>query len=147
MPPKAKVKTFVVYWLEKDIDGVSVKSWCIADPSDHGRGKCLVCPPPRDSPQGKTFSIGEGFSALKSHAKGKVHEAHYEKKQTDPNHNVKDGLKQMYVETAFKNQEDISQKQKKLQEQVLESQIKFCYVCHSHGLPSSFISCFGKLAP
>ena len=147
MPPKAKVKAFVVSWLEKEIDGVRVKSWCLGDPSDPGRGKCLICPPPKDSPQGKTFSIGEGFSALRTHAKGKIHLSHYDMKQSDPNHNVQDGLKQMYIETAMKNQEDITKKQKKLEEQVLEAQIRFCYMGHSHGLSSSFFSCFADLVP
>ena len=66
-------------------------------------------------------------------------------KQTEPNQNVQDRLKQMFIKTAMKSQEDITKKQQKLEEQFLEAQIRFCYMGHSHGLSSSFFSCFANI--
>ena len=54
------------------MDDTPVRKWCVSDPSNPGRAKCLVCPHPKDKPA-VTFSIGEGFSALRAHSKGKIH--------------------------------------------------------------------------
>ena len=139
-----KVKGFKLDWLTQEVDGIPVKSWCVSDPSDPGRAKCLVCPPPKNKPA-LTFSIGEGFSALRTHGRGKIHSKSYENCQNDQNHNEGPVLSQMYIETALKNQEEITKQQRKLEEQVLASHIQFSYSLHSHGLPSSFFTCFSRI--
>ena len=141
-----KVKGFKLEWLTQEVDGILIRSWCVSDPSDPGRAKCLVCPPPRNKPA-LTFSIGEGFSALRTHGRGKIHTKCYENSQNDQNHNEGPALSQMYIETAMRNQEEINKHQRKLEEQVLSSHIQFSYSLHSHGLPSSFFTCFSEIVP
>ena len=65
-----KVKRFKSEWLGNYLDGVQVKTWLVADPADPKQAKCTVCPAPADSPfRGRTFSITERFSAIRTHCK------------------------------------------------------------------------------
>jgi hypothetical protein len=70
-----KVKQFKPEWLLKILDDVKVGNWLIADPSDQKKGKCIICPAPSGSPfSGRSFSIAEGFSAIRSHSESKIHQ-------------------------------------------------------------------------
>ena len=79
-----KVKRFKPEWLQETLDDIKVSTWLNADPSDPRKGKCTVCPAPTDSPfYGSSFSIAEGFSAIRSHSKSKIHQKAIE----EPNNN------------------------------------------------------------
>ena len=56
------VKRFKHEWLNEVIDGVTVKTWLVADPTDSSRGKCLVWPARIGSlnTSGRSFRIAEG---------------------------------------------------------------------------------------
>ena len=111
------MKVFRTEWLDQEIDGTAVKRWCVySDPTDPGRAKCLVCPPPRDNPA-LTFSIGEGFTAIQTHKS-------LEQKDTNQN---EPKLSQMYIENAMRNQEEQNKNKRKVEEQVLASHIQFAY--------------------
>ena len=137
-----KVKRFKSEWLGNHLDGVQVKTWLVADPADPKQAKCTICPAPADSPfPGRTFSIAEGFSAIRSHSKTKIHQTASE----DPNQN--NIIEQMTADQGFRNQEEISKQDRKEQENILLGQISFSNMLHHQGLPSSLFACFAKLAP
>ena len=76
-----KVKRFLPIWMERNIDGISVKEWCGGGSRDHPqRARCIVCPPTVAEPLGVTFSIAEGFTGLKAHARGAKHKEQLMKK-------------------------------------------------------------------
>ena len=140
-----KVKRFKSAWLNETIDGVRVSSWLIADPRDPQKGKCTVCPPPSDSPfTGRSFSIAEGISAIKKHFKNKIHQ----KATEEPNNNMHDNTaEQMRIQQALRNQEDITRKERKEADAILQGQIAFANMMHFHGVPSHIFTCFAKMAP
>ena len=129
-------------WLEKEVDNIVVKTWCTSDPSDEEKAKCLTCPASKLEPFGKTFSVKEGFTAVKKHAKRSVHISNYKNIGEAP----EDRFEQIDIETALKNQEDQSKRQTTENRQLLEGQILFSNFIHAHGLPSSSFTCFGDLA-
>ena len=93
---------------------MKVSTWLIADPSDPKKGKCTVCPAPLYSPfSGRSFSIAEGCSAIRSHSKSKIHQNAVVE---EPNNNEEEPIEQMRIERALKNQEEISRKDRKEQE-------------------------------
>ena len=155
MPPKGpwrlgggkghKVTKFVPAWLEKEIDGVPVKTWLTADPQNPQKGKCLICPAPANSPFGRTFSISEGWMAITTHNKGLKHQERLAENHQEINHN--EGPGQIYIEQAFQNQEELTKKHREEQEQVLEGQILFANFMHFHGVPSKMFTCFAEMAP
>ena len=67
-----RVKSFKLGWLSQTIGDVRNDKWLTPCKNDSTRGVCLVC---KDSSGkiGKSFSILEGFSAIRNHAKGKGH--------------------------------------------------------------------------
>ena len=139
-----KVKRFKPEWLQETLDEIKVSTWLIADPSDQQKGKCTVCPAPTDSPfYGRSFSIAEGFSAIRSHSKSKIHHKAIE----EPNNNQEDAAEQMRIEQALKNQEELSRKERKEQEAIIHGQIAFANMLHFHGAPSQLFTCFAKSAP
>jgi hypothetical protein len=139
-----KVKRFKPEWLQKTFDDVKVSTWLIADPSDPKKGKCTVCPAPSDSPfSGRSFSIAEGISAIRSHSKSKTHQKAVE----EPNNNEEDPMEQMRIEQALRNQEELSRKDRKEQKAILHGQVAFANMLHYHGVPSPIFTCFAKLAP
>ena len=106
-----KVKRFKSEWLGNYLDGVQVKTWLVADPADPKQAKCTVFPAPADSPfRGRTFSITEGFSAIRTHSKTKIHQAASEDQNK---YNI---IEQMTVDQGFRNQGEISLKDRKEQE-------------------------------
>ena len=140
-----KVKKFKSAWLNEIIDDVKVGSWLIADPSDPQKGKCTVCPPPSDSPfTGRSFSIGEGVSAIRKHWKNKIHQKSIEKVNNNMHH---DDIEQMRIQQALKNQEEITRKERKEQDAILQGQIAFANMLHFHGVPSHIFTCFAKMVP
>ena len=106
--------------------------------------KCLSCPAGLQ-PFGLTFSVGEGFSALTKHAKSVKH-AKY-KDRRDGGEGIEEGFEQIDVETAFLNQAELGKRQKRENEQLTEGQILFSIFVHTHGLPSSCFTCFGRIFP
>ena len=140
-----KVKQFKLEWLQKTLDDIKVSSWLIADPSDPKKGKCTICPAPPGSPfSGRSFSIAEGFSAIRTHSVSKIHQKALEEPL---NNNEDDGVEQMRIEQALKNQEELGRKDKKEKEATLHGQIAFANMLHYHGVPSHVFTCFAKLAP
>lgn len=136
-----KVKSFKHEWLEKYLDGVKVKTWLTAAPDNPKKAKCMVCPSSADSPfSGRCFSIAEGFSAIKTHSETAVHK----KASENPKQNAP--LNQMRIETGIRNQEELTSKDRKEQENILHGQIVFSNMLHHHGAPSSLLACFAKQA-
>ena len=136
-----KVKKFKSEWLQETFDNVKVSSWLVADPSDNKKGKCIVCPPPPDSPfSGRSFSIAEGVSAIKKHSKNKTHLKAIEKYNN--NEEEQDVSEQMRITQALKNQEEISKKDRKEQDAILQGQITFANICcisMAYPVPSSHV--------
>ena len=124
-----KVKVFKNEWLNNEVDDTPVREWCVADPSNPGTGraKCLVCPRPKDKPA-VTFSIGEGFTALRaqSNSKDKIHTKRIQEQDQNNEPNL---FSQMYIQTAMRNQDEVNKKQRKLRNS-----------CWSH--TSSFLTLF-----
>ena len=151
-PPKKKpkksykVKVFKPEWLEDYLDGVQVKSWLTADPTSPNRARCMVCPAPANSLSGFcSFSIGEGFSAIKTHGKSQKHQKAEENK--DQNRNEIPPAKQMRIEQSLKNQEEMNKAHRKQEDQILKGQILLSNMLHSHGIPSKIFTCFAEQAP
>ena len=140
-----KVKRFKPEWLQETFDDIKVSTWLIADPSDPRKGKCTVCPAPTDSPfYGRSFSIAEGFSAIRSHSKSKIHQKAIE----EPNNNQEAKQnEQMRIEQALKNQEELTRKDRNEQDAIIHGQIAFANMLHFHGAASQLFTCFAKLAP
>ena len=132
---------FQSLWLDQDVDNIPVISWCAADPSNKDKAKCLTCPA-KHEPFGKTFSVKEGFTAVKKHARTAIHMSNY--KAVDEA--AEEGFEQINLEAAFKNQEELNKRQVTENRQLLEGQILFSNFVHAHGLPSSCFTCFGDLA-
>ena len=63
-----RVKRFIQAWLDRSVDGILVKEWCVASEANIQRAKCIVCPPTTTEPLGVTFNIAQGFSAVRRHA-------------------------------------------------------------------------------
>ena len=138
-----KVRNFKSEWLTSYIDGVQVKTWLTQDPTNSKQGKCLICPAPEDAPfSGRTFAIGEGFTAITKHFNSKMHQ----KSSEEPNHNI-DPREQIRIDQAFKNQAEVGQNDRKEKEYILQGQTIFSNMMHHHGVPSSVFTCFSKLAP
>ena len=85
-PKGHKIKKFLLQWLDKPHDGVLTSAWLKPHPQEPRKAICIVCPGTIDYPQGKVFSILEGWCAIKSHADGVKHKNYYKSSQ-DPNHN------------------------------------------------------------
>ena len=135
---------FLTSWLNKETeDGVRIGDWCVADPSDKTKAKCLSCPAGLQ-PFGKTFSVKEGFTALVKHALTAKHKTHF--RPGEGNNNDGDGFEQIDMGTALRNQEEANNRKNTENRQLLEGQILFSNFVHSHSLPSSAFSCFGDLA-
>ena len=121
MPPPSKkkkytVKLFKVDWLQSEVDGVLVRSWCVGDPTSKDRARCVICPSPLNSPTGFcSFSIAEGFTAIKSHAKSKKHIAAADKQNNGKNEN-EPRPKQMRMEESLRNQAEITKAHRKEEE-------------------------------
>ena len=96
MPGKC---VFQSSWLDQDVDNIPVRTWCAPDPSNNEKAKYLTCPA-KFEPFGKTFSVKEGFTAIKKHAKTAIHVSNY--KPVDEAED--DRLEQINIEAAFKNQ-------------------------------------------
>ena len=135
-----KVKGFRSDWLDKRIEDIEVKTWCTSDPKDYRNAKCRLCPPIDKMPFGRTFSIGEGFTAIVKHFKRQTH-------QDAMNEDVDQGPRQIDIEKAIKNQEELTEKESNEKSQLLKSQILFTNLVHTHLLPSSIFTCFAELAP
>ena len=54
---------------------------------------------------------------------------------------------QMNIEDAFRNQEELTEKERCEKSQLLKSQILFTNFVHNHLLPSEIFTCFAELAP
>ena len=130
-------------WLGYEVDEIPVSSWCVADPSNNLKAKCLKCRPGVSQPFGLTFSIREGFTAIKKHARATKHIKYA---QGDNEGHAIEGVEQIDIEAAFKNQEELNKQTISENKRLLEGQILFSNLVHSHGIPSSFFTCFGDLA-
>ena len=119
----------------------------MGDPSDAGRAKCLVCPLPRDKPNGLTFSIAEGFSEIWYHNKSKTHVKCLQEHLCGDTVDETNALSQLYIEGTLRNQDKLAAKQRKVEAQLQLSYIQFCYSLHAHSLPSRFFACFSKIVP
>ena len=135
------VKRFKHEWLNEVIDGVTVKTWLVADPTDSSRGKCLVCPARNGSVNSscRTFSIAEGVTAIRQHWKSQIHT----KSKEEPEKQYED---QMGIEASLRNQKELSAKNIREKKLILEGQIKFSNMIHHHGASSSLFTCFAKSA-
>ena len=138
--------SFQTSWLDKETeDGIRVGDWCVEDPRDRTRAKCLSCPAGLLEPFGKTFSVKEGFIAVMKHAGTDKHVKHF-RPGGQGNNNNGDGFEQIDIEAALRNQEEANKRKNTENRQLLEGQILFSNFVHSHSLPSSAFSCFGDLA-
>jgi hypothetical protein len=76
--PRVKVAMFLPKWLDKSIDGEKVSRWLTPDLMDKTRAMCLLCPSPN------SFSITEGWRAVKQHNTTKKHVENMEVSQRNP---------------------------------------------------------------
>ena len=65
---KVKVARFLPSWLDMTIQGQSVSTWLAPDPETMSRAICTLCP------NNSTFSINEGWKAVKQHYKTVKHQ-------------------------------------------------------------------------
>ena len=141
-----KTKSFIAEWLNRKVEDIQVKTWCTSDPNNHQNAKCLLCPPSTKMPFGRTFSICEGFTAIVKHFKTKTHQdAMSNKADSEALGNPEP--RQIDIEKAIKNQEELSEKENYEKSQLLKSQILFANLVHNHLLPSDIFTCFAELAP
>ena len=92
-----KVSSFIPGWMDKAIDGNKVSVWLKPDPEKKGKAICTLCPAPN------SFSINEGWKAIKQHSDTNKHQENLNASQTNPEfHQVDnsapkiiDGLKKM----------------------------------------------------
>ena len=143
-----RVKSFKLGWLSQTIGDVRNDKWLTPCKNDSTRGVCLVC---KDSSGkiGKSFSILEGFSAIRNHAKGKGHIdnfiSHQNRIQDNENNDAPPEMEQISMEEALANQNKRNAEKDRLKLQVLEAQTIWSHTLHSHGLPSQLFDCTTKL--
>ena len=117
--------SFQTSWLDKETeDGIRVGDWCVEDPRDRTRAKCLSCPAGLLEPFGKTFSVKEGFIAVVKHAGTDKHVKHF-RPGGQGNNNNGDGFEQIDIEAALRNQEEANKRKNTENRQLLEGQISF----------------------
>ena len=75
---RMKVARFLSSWLDMTLDGQKVSRWLKPDPEDKSRATCLFCPSPN------TFSITEGWKAVRQHNKTAKHMENMEASQRNP---------------------------------------------------------------
>lgn len=75
---RIKVAKFLPAWLDMSIDGEKVSRWLTPDPKDKTRAMCLLCPSPN------SFSITEGWKAVKQHNSTRKHSDNMEASQKNP---------------------------------------------------------------
>ena len=141
-----KVKSFKSEWLNKEVEGIEVKTWCVSDPNDRQNAKCLLCPPTTKMPFGRTFSICEGFTAIVKHFNRKTHQDAM-RDEADREDHGNPAPRQIDIEKAIQNQEELTEKDSYQKNQLLKSQILFTNFVHTHLLPSDIFTCFAELAP
>ena len=151
MRKKANVKSFIPAWMDKSTENsreesIENRTWLAADPQNPAKAVCRVCKGPNGR-KGKSFSILEGYTAISTHSKGKIHEQNYESSQNklDPNQNLADEPQQITMEEAVENAKKKNAAADELEAQLLTAQVIWSNSVHSHGLPSEFFNCSSKL--
>ena len=109
----------------------------MADPGSSQNAKCLLCPHSFRMPFGRVFSIGEGFCAIEKHSKTKKHVEAFENRREN---NEEPEPEQINIEDAFRNQEALTEKERREKSQLLKSQILFSNFVRTHLLKSSHVS-------
>lgn len=161
MPPKKthKVKGFRADWTKNCVDGYSVGTWLTSDPTNVLKARlvlnvdnddklklnhfrCLLCPPKLGESH-RSFSIAEGFTAVIQHGKTGVHQKLFTQSMEDPNRIIP--ARQLTIQQAVKNQEEISEADRKRAHQLQVSQLLWSNSVHHHGLPSTFFDCSAEL--
>ena len=122
MPPETyKVKVFKPEWLENYLDGIQVKTWLTGDLTTPNRARCMACPAPVNSLSGfVTFSIAEGFSAIKTHSRTLALKHLKAEEEKDQNRNQIPPAKQMRIEQGLQNQDEINKVHRKKEENILK---------------------------
>ena len=117
MPPKKshKVKGFKLDWTKEFVDGYCVGSWVTSDPTSTMKARCLLCPP-KIGESLRTFSIAEGFSAISRHSKTSSHQRLFMQSMEDPNRTIP--ARQLSIKQAVRNQEEISEADRKRSRQL-----------------------------
>ena len=134
-----KVKGFRGEWLHMTIDGTKASLW-LKPSKDTGRALCSLCPAPN------SFSINEGWKAVKQHFSTKMHQNNLIAAQTRPDFQqvnedvpkIADGLKKM---------EELQQVQVGRKEKLLIAQIKYTAASMFHGSSGSVVDCDANLMP
>ena len=108
------------------------------------KARCLLCPP-KIGESHRTFSIAEGFSAISQHSKTSSHKKLFMQSTEDPKRTTP--ARQLSIKQAVKNQEEISEADRKRSHQLLISQLLWSNSVHYHGLPSAFFDCIAELFP
>ena len=120
MKKKHKVKHFKADCTKEFVDGYCVGSWVTSDPTSTMKARCLPCPPNVGASH-KTFSIVEGFSAIRQHSKIAKHRQLFMTSMEDPDRTVP--ARQLSIKQAVKNQEEISEVESKRSYQLQISQL------------------------
>ena len=136
-----KCKTFHLEWLSKSIKGVKVDTWLAPHPSLTGRAQCKVCPKTHDA----GFCFGEGWASIKQHGTLKGHEGNLTKSKENPQ--WKKPLGTMTIMDGFKKAERQNVVKKHSMEELLQSEVKYCFSMSYHGASGRTVACASKLIP
>ena len=139
-----KVKGFKAEWTKNLVDGNIVGSWCTSDPTNTKKTRCLLCPP-RHGESHRTFSIDEGWTAIPQHYKTGVHQQCLKQSLEDPNRI--NPARQLSIKQAVKNQEDLTEADRKRSHQLQKSQLLWSNAVHFHRIASTFFDCSAELFP
>ena len=142
--PSRKVKGFRAEWTKNFVDGYCVGTWLTSDPTNTMKARCLLCPP-RNAESHRTFSIAEGWTAIPQHSKTAGHQQCFMQSMEDPDRIIP--ARQLSIHQAVKNQEEISEADRKRSHQLQKSQLIWSNAVHFHGLPSTFFDCSAELFP
>ena len=137
---KVKVVRFLSSWLDNSIEGHKVSMWLRPDSTDKSRAICSFCPSPN------SFSINEGWKAVKQHSTTAKHQENLRASQTNPEFRqvdhtapkIKEGLKKMH---------ELNKNQNATKEGVLVSQVHYTAAMMYHNAGRLIIDCQADLMP
>ena len=135
-----KVSSFIPGWLDKAIDGNKVSVWLKPDPEKKGKATCTLCPAPN------SFSINEGWKAIKQHSDTNKHQENLNASQTNPEFHQVDNSAPKIID-GLKKMQELNKKQNAKKEAVLVSQVHYTAAMMYHGAGRLVVDCQADLMP
>ena len=135
-----KVAKFLSSWLANAIEGHKVSVWLKPDVENKSRAICTLCPAPN------SFSIHEGWKAVKQHSNTAKHKENLEASQTNPEFKQVDHTAPK-ITAGLKKMHELNKQQNAQKEEILVSQVHYTAAMMYHGAGRMVVDCQADLMP